>query len=319
MTDKTILVTGASGFVGSHLCRILKQNGYRVRRALRRPAAESSDFDDVITGEIDETTNWNEALQGVDTVVHLAARVHVMNETHSDPLEEFRRINVRGSETLLSQAANATVPHFVYLSSIKVNGEKTVDAPFGHDDEPRPEEPYAISKLEAEQRLRSVARERSVCLSIVRPPLVYGPGERGNFSRLLKLADSSIPLPFSLCDNKRSLIYVENLCDFIVRTIERHPYKSELFTLCDPAPVSTRELLSEIRHALKRPAALFPFPTPVLKTALTLIGKRSVFDRLYDSLEIDATHARTLLDWNAPFTTQEGIRRTVEWYRATKQ
>ena len=309
-----ILVTGANGFVGKPLCRSLLAGGHGVRGALRRSRASLPEgIETVVVGEIGRVTDWGAALQGVEAGVHLAARGHVMRDEAADPLAEFRRVNVEGTLNLARQAAEAGVRRFVFLSSIKVNGETTREgAPFRADDPPAPEDPYAVSKREAEDGLLALARETGMAVVIVRPPLVYGPGVKGNFASLVHWVRKGIPLPFGALENRRSLVALDNLVSFIALCAD--PAKSpqaanEVFLISDGEDVSTPELLRRVARAHGAQARLIPVPPAWMRLGARLLGKSAVADRLLGTLAIDSSKARERLGWRPVVTMDEQLQK----------
>lgn len=309
----TVLVTGATGFVGRALVPALAERGHAVRSAVRR--AGSGLLGEVAVGEIGPETDWSAALQGVDVVIHLAARVHVMQDTAADPLAAFRRVNTDGTERLARQAAEAGVRRLVLVSSIKVNGERA-ERPFTELDPPRPEDPYGISKAEAEAVLRRVAEEAGLEAVVVRPPLVYGPGVGGNFARLLALVERGLPLPLGAVDNRRSLVGRCNLVDFLVRCAEHPAAAGETFLVSDGEDLSTAELIRRLARALDRPVRLWPVPPALLYAAGRVTGRTAVVERLCGSLQIDSRKGRERLGWAPPATVEEELARTAAAWRA---
>lgn len=315
-----ILVTGASGFVGKALCAELSRHGYKVRAA-NRTAHFSADHsgahpEEVVVGTVDADTDWSAALTGVDVFIHLAARVHVMRDEASDPLDEFRRINTAGTEQLARAAAASGAKRLVYVSSIKVNGEETPD---GHCytelDAPSPQDPYGVSKWEAEQALHRVAKETGLEIVIIRPPLVYGAGVKGNFAQMLKVLAKGIPLPLVSVGNLRSLVYIGNFVDAL-RVCATHPAAAgKTFLVSDGEDVSTPELLRQLGGAMGHPARLLPFPPALLHLAGRVTGKSAQVDRLLGSLRVDSGKIRRELGWQPPYTLQQGLQETAEWYR----
>lgn len=315
-----LLVTGANGFVGRALGDALVQHGHTVRGAVRRnDVILNSKISRVTVGEINNQTDWSEALEGVDVLIHLAARVHVMNETSIDPLEEFRRANVHGTEHLARSAAAHGVKRMVFVSSIKVNGGETSGGKgYTELDIPSPKDPYGISKWEAEQALHRVAQETGLEVVIVRPPLVYGPGVKGNFERILSALIKGMPLPLASVSNLRSLIYVGNLADAL-RVCAIHPAAAgQTYLLSDRDDISTPNLTRQLALAMGKPARLFPFPAPLLKIAGRLLGKSEQIGRLLGSLQIDSGKIRRELNWQPPCTLQQGLQATVDWYKSSK-
>ena len=310
-----VLVTGTTGFVGAALVSRLVDSGrFGVRTALRRESGELLvGVEQIVVGDLTPNTDWQQALVGVDAVVHLAARVHVMNDTASDPLSAFRQVNVAGTERLARIAATKGVKRFVYISSVKVNGE-SCEKPFTEQSIPAPEDPYGVSKWETEQILHRVAEETGLEVVILRPPLVYGPGVKANFLSLFKIVDRGIPLPLAGINNQRSLIYLENLVDAIIKCIEHPNAANQTFLLSDGQDVSTPELIRMIASAMGKKPRLAPCPPVVLKFLGKLTGKSLEVKRLIGSLQIDNSKIKKVLNWQRPFTMEEGIAETVKWY-----
>lgn len=316
-----VLVTGANGFVGrALLLRLAAMEGVRPIAAVRTlPIAELIvsngacigkavryvELGDVANGAFDRCI-----FNGVDTLVHCAARVHVMNEPAMDPLASFRAVNVGGTLALAKQAASEGVKRFIFISTIKVNGEATVSGESFHaDDLPAPEDAYGLSKLEAEQGLKRLAAETGMEVVIIRPPLVYGRGVRGNFGSMIKLVEKEIPLPFGAIHNKRSLVGIDNLVDLIVRCIDHPAAANQVFLAGDGQDLSTPELVRSLAMAMGKRTCLISLPTGVLKFGATLLGKRALADRLLGSLQVDITKTRELLEWQPRHSVEEGLRR----------
>ncbi|MBI3938282.1 MAG: SDR family oxidoreductase [Betaproteobacteria bacterium] len=311
-----VLVTGASGFVGSTLCRVLVEAGHAPRAAVHRIVPGSEGHDTVVcVGEIDSNTDWSHALRGVDCVVHLAARAHVMRERAADPLAEYRRINVEGTRRLAEQAVAAGVRRLVFLSSVKVNGEATA-RPFTENDAPRPEDAYGISKWEAEQALKGVAARSKLEVVILRPPLVYGPGVKGNFLALMRAIARGLPLPLASVDNRRSLIYVENLAGAIELSITKNEAAGRTYLVSDAEDVSMPQLIRALAAALGTKARLWPSPPPLLKAAGRLLGRADAVARLTGSLQVDSSKIRRELSWRPRSTLAQGLAETARWYHA---
>lgn len=315
-----VLVTGANGFVGRRLVAELGRRGTEVHAAVRRhndiiPGDFSGRLALHAVGDIGPVTDWASALDGAETVVHLAARVHVMKEKTSDPLMEFRHVNTLGTIRLASMAACAGVRRLVYVSTIKVNGEKTTDAVFHEDDLPCPSDPYAVSKREAEQALHRLSAETGLEIVVVRPPLVYGPGVGGNFLGMLKWIDRGIPLPLASVLNQRSLIALDNLVSLLVICLSHPGAAGEVFLAADGEDLSTPDLLRRAAYALGVKARLFPFPVPALRMASRILGMDKVCGRLCDSLRVDAGKARRLLGWVPPVSIDDGLQAVGAWYR----
>lgn len=303
-----ILVTGATGFVGRALCAELGARGLPYRAASRRTAEGC-----VAVGALDGQTDWTAALRGVERVVHLAARVHVMDEQAADPLAEFRRVNVDATARLARQAAAAGVRRFVFLSSIKVNGEGTAPGrPFSADDTPAPQDPYGISKLEAEQALQAVAAETGLQVCIIRPPLVYGPGVRANFRSMMRWVARGVPLPLGAVRNQRSLVALDNLVDLIITCLDHPGAANQVLLAGGGADLSTPELLRRVAQALDTRARLVAVPPGLLQFLAGLVGKRAVIDRLCGSLQLDIGKTRQRLQWTPPVDIDTALRRTAQ-------
>lgn len=307
-----VLVTGATGFVGGAVVGRLEAEGASTVAAVREDARVGS-AQTIAVGDIGPLTDWSVALAGVERVVHLAARAHVMRDRAADPFAEFRRVNVEGTLNLARNAARAGVRRFVFISSVKVNGEATKSVcPFRADDVPAPEDPYGVSKWEAEQGLRDLARGTGMEVVIIRPPLAYGPGVKGNFASLIRWVERGIPLPFgAVRDNRRSLVALDNLVDLIVTCIDHPAAANEIFLAGDGEDLSTAELLERVAAVMGRPARLFRVRVGVLRTAATVLGRAEVARRLLDSLQVDISKTRNLLGWRPPVSLEEGLRRMV--------
>lgn len=311
-----MLITGANGFVGRALCLDALRRGLRVRGATRTACELPDGVERSVVGTIDGETDWDDALRGIDTVIHLAARVHVMKEAAADPLAEFLRVNLHGTERLARQAASAGAKRLVYVSSIKVNGERTGDErPFVETDIPAPQDAYGISKWQAEQALHRIARETGLEVVIVRPPLVYGPGVNGNFIRLLAAVDKAVPLPFAAIGNRRSLIYVGNLADALLLCATHPAAAGKTYLVRDGEDVSVPGLIRELAACLGKPARMFFLPVWLLRALGRLTGLRAPVGRILDSLRIDDALVRKELDWQPVSTLRQGVQATVAWYR----
>lgn len=316
-----ILVTGAAGFVGKALCGALLKR-YPVRSAVRDAEVEGLPAGaEVVQKVLSVEEDWSNALIEVNVVVHCAARVHVMNEQSVDPLTEFRRVNVDGTLRLAKQAAAAGVNRFIFLSSIKVNGEQTkAGRPFTADQQPDPDDPYGISKMEAENGLRILAKKTGMEVVIIRPPLVYGPGVKANFLSMMQVLWRGIPLPFgAVTSNKRSLVSLDNLINLIVTCLDHPAAANQSFLISDGEDLSTAALLRRMSEAIGRPAHLLPVPVTLLQLGGALFGKRNIAQRLCSSLEVDISKTRELLGWKPPISVDEGLRRTAVHWLATQQ
>jgi nucleoside-diphosphate-sugar epimerase len=309
------LVTGANGFVGKHLCAELLRQGQPVRAAVRSASPPVDGIEVAVVGAIDGETNWANALHDVDVVIHLAARVHVMKDTAADPLAEFLKVNTQGTANLARQAAAAGVKRLVYVSSIKVNGERTAETqPFAESDKPDPQDAYAISKWQAEQVLQRVAQEAGIEVVIVRPPLVYGPGVRGNFIRLLAAVDKGIPLPLASVRNKRSLVYLGNLADALILCASHPAAAGKTYLVRDGEDISIPDLVRQMAAGLGRPARLLPLPVKLLRGLGKLSGKPESIERMVGSLRVNDDLIRKELGWKPQFTLQQGLQATALWY-----
>jgi len=309
----TLLVTGASGFVGQAVCRQAAARGLRVRAVVRDAYPEIDGVAFAKVPGLDAATDWTSALADCRSVVHAAARVHIMSDTASDPLAEFRRVNVQGTLQLARQAAAAGVRRFVFVSSVKVHGESTTPGhPFTAHDTPAPEDPYGISKLEAEQGLRQIAAETGLEVAIVRPPLVYGPGVKANFASLLRWLGRGRPLPLgAVHDNRRSLVALDNLVDLLLACADHPAAAHQTFLVSDGEDLSTTALLQRMGQALNRPVRLLPVPPALLRLGALVLGKSDVAQRLLGSLQVDIGHTRATLGWSPPISVDEGLRRAA--------
>ena len=298
------LITGASGFVGSAVMAALKVNEIPVRGVVR----ETASSDCLAIGNISADTDWSLALSGVDTVIHTAARVHLMNDSAIDPLAEFRKINVDATLNLARQAADARVNRFIFISSIKVNGESTRPGEsYSADDKASPADPYAISKWEAEVGLKQLASDTGMAVVIVRPPLVYGPGVGGNFASLMRWIDRGLPLPFGAIDNRRSLVALDNLVGFIIVCMDHVAAANQTFLVSDDEDLSTRDLVERIATAMAKRARLVPIPVWMLTMVTSLLGKRGQAQRLCGSLQINLAKEQRLLGWKPLVSVNEAM------------
>jgi len=318
----SILVTGASGFVGRVLCPELSDRKYDVIGAFRS-TDKFTGFKDtmecIAVGDIGPDTDWTQALSGVELVIHLAARAHVLREHTTYSLSEFSKVNVAGTEKLARDIVSNGVKRLIYISSIGVNGNNTSGSPFTEEMLPHPYDPYTKFKWEAEQLLHNIAQETGLNIVIVRPPLVYGPNAPGNFARLLTLVKSNIPLPFGSINNSRSFIYVRNLVDAIVTCTNYPKAAGETYLVSDGQDVSTPELIRMIAGAMGKKAKLFPCPLSLLKMIGKVAGKSDEIERLTGSLQIDTAKIRRELSWTPPFTMEQGLRKTADWFMSNEK
>ncbi|MDE1344945.1 UDP-glucose 4-epimerase family protein [Vibrio aestuarianus] len=313
-----IMLTGASGFIGSKLLEQLPADG---TLSLGRDKPEGQPSEKFFRLEINNDTDYSVALSGVGVVIHLAARVHVMNDAVSNPLEEYREVNTRGTVNLARQAASAGVKRFVFVSSIKVNGEGTLQGKlFKSADAHAPEDDYGLSKAEAEQQLIELGQETGMEVVIIRPTLVYGPGVKANFASLMNLVSKGIPLPFGcINDNRRSLVSVTNLVDLIVTCIDHPNAANETFLVSDDQDVSTSEMVAQMAKALGKPQWQLPVPKWCYKLAGKALGKQDVIERLLGSLQVDITHTKNTLGWVPPQSLEEGFKQTANAFLQSKQ
>lgn len=319
---KKLLLTGASGFVGNTvLKRLINDQCFEpviaVRNVLSGPPVT---IKQVRVAAIDAASDWSEAVADCAVVVHCAARVHVMNDTSTDPLAEFRKVNVEGTLQLARQAAQAGVRRFVFVSSIKVNGEGTrLGAPYTADAEPAPVDPYGISKMEAEQALRLLAAQTGMEVVIIRPTLVYGPGVKANFLNMMSWLSKGIPLPFGAIHNQRSLVALDNLVDLIVACAEHPAAANETFLASDGEDLSTTQLLRRIAAALGVKARLMPVPAWMLESGAALLGCRALSQRLCGSLQVDIEKNQRLLGWTAPTSVDQALSEAARHFLRTKK
>lgn len=312
-----ICVTGITGFIGSVVGHKILDEGYSVVGTYRTCNKEINmpELSLFETGDINGTTDWTSALEGADAVVHTIARAHFVNDANSDSLEAYSRVNLHGSVNLARQAAASGVKRFIFLSSVKVNGDIS-PVTYTEFDKPSPEDSYGISKMEAERALRQIANQTGMTVTILRPPLVYGPNVKANFLRLIQIVDRGIPLPLASIKNQRSLIYVENLADAIVRCIRHADTSFKTYLVSDGVDISTPDLIRMIASSLGKSARLFRAPPKILNGISRLIGKDTEMQRLIGSLYIDDTKIRQELNWVPPYTIEYGFKKTIEWYKS---
>jgi len=308
------LVTGANGFVGWALCNRLCKDGFFLRRATRAITTLPNETTAIEIASISSETDWSAGLKSVQQVVHLAARVHEMNEISSNALTDFRRVNVEGTANLARQAAAAGVRRFVFLSSIKVNGEFTeMGQPFTADSLPTPQDPYGVSKHEAEQLLNEIATETGMEVVIIRPPLVYGPGVKANFESMMRWLSRGIPLPLAaIKNNRRSLVALDNLVDLIVTCLNHPAAANQTFLVSDGEDLSTADLMKRICEAWGRRANLYYVPPELLKLGAAVFRKHAIYQRLCGSLQVDISKTSHLLGWAPPVSVDEGLRRAAK-------
>ncbi|BBT22121.1 UDP-glucose 4-epimerase family protein [Aeromonas caviae] len=301
----TVLVTGANGFVGKAVCEHLLSLGVNVKGAVRSHPLASYHIN---APSLTADANWTTLLQQVDVVIHCAARVHVMSDKEADPLTAFRAVNTIGTLNLANQAADAGVKRFIFISSIKVNGEQTEPGkPFDEHVQNPPQDPYGRSKYDAEQGLMALAKKCGMAVTIIRPPLIYGKGVKANFASMLKIVHTGFPLPFARLKNARSLLALPNLCDFIARAIDHPATVNQIFLVADPVPVSTSEMLIAIADAEGVPSRLFYIPSILVRGIGRCFGIDAKLQRIYGSLEMDTGKAQRQLQWSAPYTFSQAL------------
>ena len=314
MNKDKLLLTGASGFIGQAALQLFSQRGMSVRPVYRSVAQASGVAGAEVVSSLDVDTDWSAALKMVDVVVHAAARAHIMRDDALDPLIEYRRVNVQGTLNLAQQAAAAGVRRFVFISSIKVNGEGSLPGqPFKADDVPAPVDAYGISKAEAEAGLWQIAQATGMELVIIRPVLVYGPGGKGNLASMLRWVQRAVPLPLgAVTTNRRSLVALDNLVDLIALCTQHPQAANQVFLVSDGSDVSTTELLCRMAAAVQRPARLWPVPVGLLHLGARLLGKQAVAQRLLGSLQVDIVKNHQLLGWQPPVTMQAALQKIKE-------
>ena len=309
-----ILLTGANGFVGRALTTQLVERGLAVSCVVRGKSSSPATEDSTIRiDSISSHQDWGSGLAGIDTVIHAAARVHIMKDVEVNPLLEFRKVNTSGTLNLAKQASENGVRRFIYISTVKVNGEYTAkDCPFTADSVFVPSEPYALSKYEAEQGLLELSEKTDMEVVIIRPPLVYGPAVKANFRFLILAVNRGFPLPLGAINNRRSLVALDNLVDLIITCIGHPAAANQTFMAGDGEDLSTTELLQRIGTALGKPARLVPFPASWLIFIASLLGKKAVAQRLCNSLQVDISKTRAVLGWEPPVSVDQGLRQTVD-------
>lgn len=303
-----ILVTGANGFVGNILCEMLVSSDIEFVPAVRQARHSRQ----ISVGDLSAETQWESALDGCSAVIHLAARVHVMNDTSADPLAAFRAVNVDATLNLARQAALRGVRRFVFVSSVKVNGEETPDRPFTAFDEPAPLDPYGQSKLEAEIALKALSKETGMELVVIRPPLVYGPGVRANFRRLMQMVKLGLPLPLGAIHNRRSMVAAANLVDLLLVCAQHPMAAGQTFMVSDDNDVSVSELLRMLASAMGKRAMLFPVSAELIASTARLLGKSAFASRLVGALQVDLAHTKSVLQWVPPMSMENAIKKTVD-------
>ena len=310
-----VLLTGASGFVGRAVLE--KISTHSVVLLARKPVAGLKNK--TIIKDIDEHVDFSDALDGINVVIHCAARVHVMKDDCSDPLEAYMKVNTRGTMALAEQAAKSGVRRFIFISTIKVNGEETFDKPFTAADKRQPQDDYGRSKSIAEEQLMALSEKTGMEVVIIRPPLVYGPKVKANFASLLKVVSKGLPLPFGcITNNKRSIVFIDNLVDLIVRTIEHPRAANRVFLVSDGEDLSTRGLIEKMASGQTKKPLLLPIPVSLLNALGTITGKASTISRLTGSLQLDISETCKLLTWQPPFKTEQALTATIKSFEHSK-
>lgn len=311
-----ILITGGNGFVGKALIfDLLKKTNVQVVSLVRSYQIQPQAVEQLVAENIFEV----EFPENTDVIVHLAGRAHILNEQTTDPLTEFRKVNVEGTLQLARQALDKKVKRFIFMSSIGVNGAVTLQQPFTEDTLPQPHADYALSKLEAEEALKKLFAGSDTELVIIRPPLVYAAYAPGNFARLLKLVATNLPLPFARTQNKRSFVALENLVDFIQVCIEHPNAANQTFLVADQNSISTRELVQYLKQGMGKTPYFIYIPQPLMKLGAACVGKSKLYEQLFESLEVDASKAQNLLGWTAPLSTQQAMRQAGQNYLKMKE
>ena len=310
LSKQRVLVTGASGFVGRVLIQTLLDNDYNVIAAVRSETVTYPDEVELLRYSDISDNDWGVKLSSVDIIIHAAARVHVMDEYSTDPLTAFREVNVTGTLNLAKQAALSDVKRFIFISSVKVNGEMTLKGkPFEPTDDFIPSDPYGLSKYEAEQGLLKLAKQTEMEVVIIRPPLVYGLGVKANFAAMINLIKKGLPMPFGAINNQRSLVALDNLVSFIIHCIDHPKAANEIFLISDGVDVSTTVLIKKVAKAFDKKAWLLPIPVSWMTFVAKLVGKTDVTERLFGSLQVDSSKARDLLGWKPVVTMDEQLKK----------
>ena len=309
-----IAITGSNGFIGKHLVKSIKSKGHQVRLIQKLRGPNVFQINDISTFD-----NWAKALEGVDIVIHCASRVHDFDKPTESSYREFEKINVLATQKIALQSAKSNVKRLIFLSTVKVNGEKTKEGfPLKNNSPSCPKDLYAKSKLKAEKILYSISQKEDLEIVIIRPPLVYGPYVKANFLKMIELVYKGIPLPFLSISNNRSMIYVENLVSFMIVCLDNDSAKNKTFLVSDEQTISTPNLIKLIAKFLKKNLNLFPCPVIILTLLGFLTRNSNKINKLTDSLEIDPQETYEIMDWRPPFTTEKGIKKTVAWFENLK-
>lgn len=316
----SIAITGGSGFVGSKLITELAKQRVKGIVFTRQAIALPEHFNNIVIPTIGSMTDYGDCFKNTDCIVHAAARVHVLNDVSVDPLAEFREVNTFGTLNLARQAVAAGVKRFIFISSVKVNGESTIgNQCFTADDTPQPQDPYGVSKLEAEKGLTKIAEETGLEVVIIRPTLVYGPGVKANFESMMSWLVRGIPLPFGSINNGRSLVALDNLVSLILVCVEHPKAKGEVFMVSDDDDLSTTKLLRLLALSLGSPKRLIPISKIILEFAASIIGRRDLAVKLCSSLRVDISKTKTLLEWSPPVSVNDALHQTAQYYLETQK
>ncbi|SON50951.1 UDP-glucose 4-epimerase family protein [Vibrio tapetis] len=322
MINKGCLITGANGFLGKQLVQSLG-NKYSLVKSAVRVCDENITLSENVqeVGSINGSTNWQSALTGVDVIIHTAARVHVMSDESSDSLAEYRDVNTLGTLNLARQAIDSGVKRFIFISTIKVNGESTLlGAPYTSTDIPAAEDFYGQSKAEAEEKLLELASKSDLEVVIIRSPLIYGPEVKANFASLLNLVNRGVPLPFGcITSNKRSLVYVNNLVDLVITCIEHPQASNQIFLVSDDHDVSTSEMVRQMAKSLGKPQWQLPVPKCCYNLMGNICGKKDIIDRLLGSLQVDISHTKEVLGWRPPYSFEDGFNDTANEFLKSRK
>lgn len=314
-----LLVTGANGFVGHALCAQAAHDGFSVITLTRKLLKSIRGQENIVLQDFSDTDAIKSAFGRVQVVIHLAARVHVMSESEGDSLSAYWQVNVVNTMALAKAAAQSGVKRFIYLSSVKVNGEETIlGGPYTANDVPAPQDPYGVSKLEAEMGLLTLGKQTGMEIVIIRPPLVYGPGVGANFAAMMRGVLSGVPMPLGSISNRRSMVYLSNLIDVILLCVTKPEAANQVFLVSDGEDISLPQLLRKMAAALGVPSRIFPFPVNCLWFAARLLGRKNVARRLCGSLQLDISKTKELLGWTPPVSVDQGLKQTAQWYLSNK-
>ena len=318
---KNILVTGSNGFIGRHVCSLLSKEGYKVSAVIMHGTKNIYTTTDNIStmaiSSIEPDTDWTNMLDGIDTILHLAARVHVLKENSFEMMKEYRKINNESTINLAENAAKMGVQRLIFLSTVKVYGSTSQKKPFIETDPTNPKDPYALSKLEAEQKLFEITNQSDLEIVVIRSPLVYGPCVKANFLRLMKYINKGFPWPFGKLSNKRSFVFVNNLADAILTCCIHNKAVNQIFLVSDGQDMSTPELFRSLSVALGKHNRMFSFNDDFIFKLFTYFDKTEQANRLFGSLSVDISKICQMLDWNPPYTVEEGLKDTAEWFKKT--